>query len=73
MYTIEQLNDKLLSELKKIAEELKINGIAKFSKQDLIYKIIDEQAVSKPSTDNKLQDKKRKISKKTRDLDPKSD
>ena len=56
MYTLDKLNDKLLSELKKIAEELKINGIAKLSKQDLIYKIIDEQAVSKPSENDKKVD-----------------
>ena len=30
MYTIEQLNDKLLSELKTIAEDLKISGISTF-------------------------------------------
>ena len=52
MYTIEQLNDKLLSELKAIAEDLKISGITKLSKKDLIYKIIDEQAVAKPKNDN---------------------
>ena len=39
MYTIEQLNDKLLSELKAIAEDLKISGITKLSKKDLIYKL----------------------------------
>ena len=58
MYTIEQLNDKLLSELKTIAEGLKISGIAKISKKDLIYKIIDEQAVAKPKNDKKSDDKK---------------
>ena len=58
MYTIEQLNDKLLSELKTIAEGLKISGITKISKKDLIYKIIDEQAVAKPKNDKKSDDKK---------------
>ncbi len=60
MYTIEQLNDKLLSELKTIAEDLKISGITKLSKKDLIYKIIDEQAVSKPKNDKKSDDKNSK-------------
>ena len=60
MYTIEQLNDKLLSELKAIAEDLKISGIAKLSRKDLIYKIIDEQAVSKPKIDKKTNDKNSK-------------
>ena len=39
---------KLLSELKNITEELGIKGASKLSKQDLIYKILDEQAISKP-------------------------
>ena len=48
MYTMDDLNDKLLSELKNITEELGIKGASKLSKQDLIYKILDEQAISKP-------------------------
>ena len=48
MYTTDELNDKLLSELKNITEELEIKGASKLSKQDLIYKILDEQAISKP-------------------------
>ena len=66
MHTLEKLNDKLLSELKSISEELKINGISKFSKQELIYKILDEQAVSKSSKPiKKLKDKTKKIIKET--------
>ena len=50
-----------LSELKNITEELGIKGASKLSKQDLIYKILDEQAISKPK---KSSDKKStKISK----------
>ena len=45
---MDELNDKLLSELKNITEELGIKGASKLSKQDLIYKILDEQAISKP-------------------------
>ena len=67
MYTIEQLNDKLLSELKTIAEDLKISGITKLSKKDLIYKIIDEQAVAKPKNDKKSDDKNSKAPVKNRD------
>ena len=55
MYTMDELNDKLLSELKNITEELGIKGASKLSKQDLIYKILDEQAISKPK---KSSDKK---------------
>ncbi|MDG2342935.1 MAG: transcription termination factor Rho [Cytophagales bacterium] len=53
MYTMDDLNDKLLSELKKITEELDIKGASKLSKQDLIYKILDEQAISKPKKSSK--------------------
>ena len=52
---MDELNDKLLSELKNITEELGIKGASKLSKQDLIYKILDEQAISKPK---KSSDKK---------------
>ena len=52
---MDDLNDKLLSELKNITEELGIKGASKLSKQDLIYKILDEQAISKPK---KSSDKK---------------
>jgi len=48
MHTMDELNDKLLSELKNISEELKVKGASKLSKQDLIYKILDEQAIAKP-------------------------
>ncbi len=50
---MDDLNDKLLSELKKITEELEIKGASKLSKQDLIYKILDEQAISKPKKSSK--------------------
>ncbi len=45
MYNIEELNLKLLSELKQIAEDLEIKNVGKFAKRDLIYKILDQQAV----------------------------
>ncbi|QNH63133.1 transcription termination factor Rho [Hymenobacter sediminicola] len=45
MYTIEELKDRLLSDLKEIAEELNVGNFKKLSKQDLIYKILDQQAV----------------------------
>jgi transcription termination factor Rho len=46
MYTIDDLNVRLLSELKDIAEGMGIKNAKKLSKQDLVYKILDEQAVS---------------------------
>jgi transcription termination factor Rho len=46
MYTIDDLNVRLLSELKDIAEGMGVKNAKKLSKQDLIYKILDQQAVS---------------------------
>ncbi|HEY9046604.1 MAG TPA: transcription termination factor Rho [Ohtaekwangia sp.] len=46
MYTIDDLNVRLLSELKEIAEDMGVKNAKKLSKQDLIYKILDQQAVS---------------------------
>ncbi|GAA0891493.1 transcription termination factor Rho [Fulvivirga kasyanovii] len=55
MYTIEELNVRLLSELKEIAEELGLKNYKKLSKQELIYKILDQQAVT---PENQLPKKK---------------
>ncbi|MDX2195400.1 MAG: transcription termination factor Rho [Cytophagales bacterium] len=46
MYNIEDLNLKLLSELKEIAEKLDIKNAKKLEKEELIYKILDIQAVN---------------------------
>lgn len=45
MYNIIQLNDKDLSELQTIAQELGIKKADSFKKEDLVYKILDEQAI----------------------------
>jgi transcription termination factor Rho len=45
MYDILQLNDMLVPELLDIAEDLKIDNAKKLDKQELIYKILDRQAV----------------------------
>jgi transcription termination factor Rho len=52
MYTIDDLNVRLLSELKEIAEGMGVKNAKKLSKQELIYKILDEQA-TKPETEVK--------------------
>jgi transcription termination factor Rho len=66
MYDILQLNDMIVSELQEIADGLKIKGYKGLNKQDLIYKILDAQAVSgepqKTDTDNT---KKKKTERKT--------
>lgn len=46
MYDILQLNDMLVPELLDIAEQLKIPNAKKLSKQDLVYKILDSQAIA---------------------------
>ncbi|HOY05076.1 MAG TPA: transcription termination factor Rho [Saprospiraceae bacterium] len=53
MYDILQLNDKLVTELREIAQKLGIKGAAKIAKQDLIYKILDEQALIEKKSANK--------------------
>lgn len=46
MYNIIQLNDKSLSELQVIAQELGIKKTDSFKKEELVYKILDEQAIA---------------------------
>jgi len=57
MYDILQLNDMLVPELQDIAEQLAIPNFKKLEKQDLVYKILDKQAVagteSKADADDK--------------------
>ena len=45
MYDILELNKKLVPELKEIAKELDIKRIELLKKQDLVYKILDTQAI----------------------------
>ncbi len=46
MYDILQLNDMLVPELHDIAEQLAIANYKKLEKQDLVFKILDKQAVA---------------------------
>ncbi len=45
MYDIVELNSKLVGELREIAKELNIPKVEKLLKQDLIYQILDQQAL----------------------------
>lgn len=45
MYDILQLNDMLVPELREIAEKLNLTSYKRLNKQDLIYKILDAQAL----------------------------
>ena len=45
MYNIIQLNDKDLSELQQIAKELGLKKTSALRKEELVYRILDEQAI----------------------------
>jgi transcription termination factor Rho len=45
-YNILELNEKLLPELQNIAGELGIKKVTSFKKEELVYRILDEQAIS---------------------------
>ncbi len=68
MYNIIQLNDKSLSELQAIAQELGIKKIDSLKKEELVYKILDEQAIAgatKKVAEDKLKEE-RKVDKQKR-------
>lgn len=66
MYDIIELSRKLLPDLREIAKELDIKKVESFKKQDLIYKILDTQAIL--ASEKKSEDKKLKS---PRDITPK--
>ena len=53
MYDIIDLNNKLVGELRDIAKSLDIPKYEALKKQELIYKILDQQAITPSSSDNK--------------------
>ena len=61
MYTIEDLEIRLLSELKVIADEIGVKNYSKLPKKEIIYKILDQQAIL---PDSELPEKK-KVQKKS--------
>ena len=46
MYDILQLNDMLVPELRELAESLGVEGFKKLNKQELVYTILDHQALA---------------------------
>ena len=59
MYDILELNKKLLPELKDIAKDMNIKKIENLRKQELIYRILDQQAINAASESKiKLKEKK---------------
>lgn len=68
MYTISELNSMNQSELKSIAESMGISKIDDLSQDDLIYTILDQQAIdsSKASAANLPERKKRAVKSKAK-------
>ena len=60
MYDIIELSKKLVPELKEVAKELGIKKIDSYKKQDLIYKILDTQAVLAVESKNEKKENKAK-------------
>jgi transcription termination factor Rho len=69
MYDILELNKKLVSDLREIAKEMKIKKADSLKKQDLIYKILDQQAIEasnkKSDTEENSKPKRKPRSKST--------
>ena len=65
MYDILQLNDMLVTELHDIADQLKVDNYKKLDKQELIYRILDRQAISGEKT-GEPKEKPRKLLKRNR-------
>jgi len=62
MFDILQLNDLLVPELQDIAQKLKVTSYKRLEKQELIYKILDKQAIQNAAIEEKKVSKvKRKI------------
>jgi len=57
MYDILQLNDMLVPELLDIAEQLRIPNAKKLDKQELVYKILDSQAIANSKGGTPAEDK----------------
>jgi len=72
MYDILELNKKLLTELRQIAKELNVKRVESFKKQDLVYKILDEQAIQ-VSSDKKAAKKDKPAERKPRTKRPRTD
>jgi len=60
MYDILQLNDLLVPELLDIAEQLQVPNAKKLNKQDLVYRILDKQAIMNAAAKNEDEKPKRK-------------
>ena len=70
MYNIIQLNEKSLPELQAIAQDLGIKKADSFKKEELVYKILDEQAIvgatKKVAAEKQKEERKAEKQKRTR-------
>jgi transcription termination factor Rho len=78
MYKIEELDMMLMSELRGLAKEFAIPGTNDLPKQELIYKILDKQAIMpqpnrKPAINNTMQDDNRPERKVRKEIAPTTD
>ena len=60
MYDILQLNDMIVPELLDIAEQLKIPNAKRLDKQELVYKILDSQAIAGAKSGGDAKNRQRK-------------
>ncbi|MCF8367891.1 MAG: transcription termination factor Rho [Bacteroidales bacterium] len=70
MYDIIELNGKLVAELKEIAKELNVDKYEGLKKQELIYQILDQQALNpspevleKENSEKKVKSKRKRVRK----------
>ncbi|HQW12317.1 MAG TPA: transcription termination factor Rho [Saprospiraceae bacterium] len=54
MYDILQLDGMLVTELKEVAEKIGLKSFKKLSKQELVYKILDHQAITNPLSQDQI-------------------
>ena len=73
MYTIQDLNVQLLSELKEIAEKLGLENYKKLPKKELIYKILDFQASNPIEEKPKPKEKRAAVKKVNKAAAPKKE
>ncbi|RMG80740.1 MAG: transcription termination factor Rho [Bacteroidetes bacterium] len=68
MFDILQLNDMLVPELRELAEQIGLKGYKRLTKQELIYKILDKQAVSvEQKTEEERPKRAKKVFKKAKE------
>jgi len=68
MYDILELNNKPVVELREIAKKMNISRITSYKKEELIYKILDQQAIISSSNKNTTPPSNNKIETETKEV-----